>query len=286
MQTHQSVGRTRFAWCAALALLLAVTPARSGEPDPRPLTFGVLPFMSPIALLKRFAPLRDHLAARLGRPVLLETARDYPEFVRRTAERRYDIVLTAPHFTLLAVDSGRYEVRATYVTELAAVILVRADGPIRSVDDLAGKIVATPPPEAVITLAGRRLLDTYLAPGARPLYRNYLSHNAAYKAVAGGEASAAIVTVNVVEKATAPEAGLVELTRSPGFPAMGILVAADLTAEIRQRATDAFVELDDHEAGRALLRRIRYPGYRPAGAEEFEAVRTYLTDSALAGVDP
>lgn len=277
MQMHPPVGRHRLVWCTALLLLLTVTTAtRAHEPDGQPLTFGILPFMSPIALLKRFAPLRDYLSQEIGHPVVLETARDYPGFVQRTSERRYDIVLTAPHFALQALDTGRYSVQATYLNELSAVILVRADSNIRSVQELAGKVIATPPPEAIVTMVGRRLLGTYLEHQTPPLYRNYLSHNAAFRAVAGGEASAAIVTVNVVQQAKAPEMGLVELTRSQGFPAMGVLVASDLTQDLQRRTAAVFTAMHDHPTGRAVLRRIGYPGYRPAAAEDFDSLRAYV----------
>lgn len=287
MQTHRTVGRNRFVGCLAVLLLLTAAGAKAADPpDERPLSFGVLPFMSPIALLKRFAPLRDHLAERIGQPVVLETARDYPEFVQRTAERRYDVLLTAPHFTLLALDSGHYTVSATYLDELAAVVLVRAGDEIRAATDLAGKVIATPPREAIVTRVGQRLLEAQMTGHAPPVYRRYLSHNAAYHAVAGGGASAAVVTVNVVKRATSAEFGLVELTRSPGFPAMGILTAADLPPEVRRRATDAFIELTEHEAGRELLRSIGYPGYRAAAPEEFQSLRSYTSDQPPAVQEP
>ncbi|MGD8811379.1 MAG: hypothetical protein PVH16_01495, partial [Thioalkalispiraceae bacterium] len=45
--------------------LSLLTPAQAttqaGANNRQPLILGVLPFRSPVALLKRFAPLRDHL---------------------------------------------------------------------------------------------------------------------------------------------------------------------------------------------------------------------------------
>ncbi|MEJ2344151.1 MAG: phosphate/phosphite/phosphonate ABC transporter substrate-binding protein [Gammaproteobacteria bacterium] len=240
---------------------------------------GILPFMSPIALFKRFAPLRDYLSAHIGRTVIIETARDYPQFVRRSQARRYDILYTAPHFALLASDSGRYRLRATYVRPLSALILVRRNGPIHKLADLAGKIVATPPPEAIVTMFGRRMLGREGLTGARsPVYRNYLSHTAAYQAVVGGEAQAAIVAVNVVHDPHDEATPLRILAHSRNFPAVGFLTASDLPERLQQRIAQVLVTLTKTRAGRRILKQIRDPasGYRPARLRNFEPLRPFL----------
>ncbi len=275
----------------AICLLASHLAAASAEPPvpsqarQRELVLGVLPFMSPIALFERFAPLRDYLAEQTGRPVVLETAHSYPEFVRRTEDRKYDVLLTAPHFVLLAVDSGSYRVRATYAQPLSAVVLIHAEGPVREVADLAGRIVATPPPEAIVTIIGRHMLTRRGLSGDRaPLYRNCLSHNAAYQAVIGGEAAAAIVSVNLAERATDASSSLRALTQSEQFPALGILTAADLPEALQGDIASTFTGMRQHARGRAVLRRISYPGYRAATAQEFEPLRPYLSVAApLAG---
>lgn len=249
----------------------------------RPLTMGILPFMSPIALLKRFAPLRDYLSHQLDRPVLLETAHDFPAFFRRTLQQRYDIVYTAPHFVQPALASGAYTLQATYTRPLSAVLLVHTGGPIAEVADLAGHVIATPPPEALVTIVGRAMLDKTGLTGKRaPLYRNYRSHNAAYQAVEGGEAAAAIVTVNIVSAPALGRAHLRVLARSTDLPAVGLLTAANLPTALQYRIGTALVALRDSDAGRGVLRRIRIPpsGYRRASPAEFAPLTKYLPECA------
>ena len=142
---------------------------------------GILPFRSPVALLKRFAPLRDHLQQKLGVPVFLETASNFDEFVMRTHARRYDFVITAPHFTLLALDSGKYDVKATYLKPLAAGISVRRDSNIRYLNQLEGKKISTPPEIAIITMAGKNHLEKHLK--TEPQYLSFKSHNASLDAI-------------------------------------------------------------------------------------------------------
>jgi len=278
-------------WLLIAAALLAAgaptvtTAAPTAEPQ-RPLIMGILPFMSPIALIKRFAPLRDYLAQQIGRPVVLQTARDFPEFARRTQRRHYDIVLTAPHMVLLALDSGHYRLQVAYADPLAAVILVPKESGIRSMTQLNGKVVATPPPEAIITVIGRRMLDDAGLTGEHaPLYRNYLSHNAAYQAVIGGEASAAMVSVNVVHNVVGPGKPLRVLARSGDYPGLGILTGNDLPAKLQRRIGDVLANMRNTQAGRETLKRIRYSGYRRAKPSEFEPLRTFLGTCGLTSGD-
>lgn len=255
----------------------AATHAHSaGAHHTRPLTLGILPFVSPIALLQRFAPLRDYLSRELGHPILLETARDYPEFARRVAHRHYDIAITAPHFVIPALDDGAYRLQASFLERLSAVVLVQAHGDVRDTASLAGQPVATPPHQAIVTLLGSELIERSMDPGARPLYRAYQTHNAAYHALAGGEVRAAVVSTSIVNPAALPTDGLRELARSQPFPAMGILAASDLPAELAGQLTTVLVGMSAKDAGRRVLQQISYAGYRRGDAAEFEQLRPYL----------
>lgn len=260
-----------------LALIVGARPAASpadpGEAGSSALEFGLLPFASAGTLFERFAPLREYLETRLKRPVRLRTAPDFPTFVRRTLAGRYHIVLTAPHFTLMALDSGRYQARATYRERLSAVVIAR---PGASSEGAAGcRTVATPPPSAVITLLGK----DYLArnyPEDRRTFIAYASHNAAVQAVIGGDACLAVVSVNVWNRVRNEAPGLRRIATTPAIPALGILVRRDLPAAVKRRVTRALVGMGDHPQGRRALEGMDYPGYRPAQAATFEPARRFL----------
>ncbi len=260
-----------------LALCLAMPAAAAEAP---PLKLGFFPIISTIALFKRFAPLQTWLSERLDREVVLETARDFPTFVRRTAAREYDIVVTAPHFALLAADSGRYRVVASLKKDLVGFIVVRRDSPIRTIDELAGKRVATPPRPAIITQAGMDFLQGRLHPP--PAFQAYRSHNAAYQAVLGGDADAAVVSVNAVKKAMKKGLPLRRIGATPPLPNMAVLVATDLPPAVGERLQQALVRMEDDPRGREVLRAIGFPGYRPATNADYEVTRPYLARSGLA----
>lgn len=279
-------GRTRRAMLAALAagaaLALAAPACAADEAQARPLRLGIFPIVSPVELFRRFTPLRAYLATALGREVRLATARDFPTFVRRTAARRYDIVITAPHFALLAADPGPYEVRASLRRTLVGHVVVRADAPYRTLGALAGRRVATPPESALITLAGRELFARHGLTGPRaPRWRAYRSHNGAYEAVLGGMADAAVVSVNALRKALERGAPLRTVARTPDLPNTALLVARDLPPALRARIEAAFVAAREDPAGRIALRRAGIPGWRPARVDHYRVLRPYLRRAAL-----
>lgn len=263
-------------WCLLLVVCLP-RAAPAAETHEKPLILGILPFESAIALFRRFSPLREYLSQKLQHPVILETARDFPEFIQRTRTRQYDMIITAPHFTLLALDSGHYEVVGTYVTPLAANIVVRNGSPIHNPAQLAGKRIATPPKGAIITLIGKHYLETLGLTGAKaPTYIAFRTHNASDQAVLGGQADAAIVSINVFHLARQQGTALHRIARSPDIPGMGLLVATDMPHALKAAFESTMFNMHNTPEGRRVLKVMAYPGYKPATRKDFEAARPYL----------
>ena len=262
--------------------LLAKETRQSPATGAKPLRLGFFPIISTVALYKRFAPLRDYLAEQLQRPVNMETAKDFPTFLKRTDARQYDIVITAPHFAVRAADSGKYRIRASLLGDVYQLLVVRSDSPITSVRQLAGKHIATPPPDALMTMIGlRALAEAGLTGKQTPLYQTFTSHNAANEALLAKEVDAAIASSNVIKKAIGKGAPFRVLDRSFKLPNMATLVASDLDAQLGDRVVYILTHMQDSEKGKQVLRQIRFPGYRAVqGPGEYEPVRTYMEQAA------
>lgn len=240
-----------------------------------PLILGILPFHSPVALLKRFSPLRDYLQQQLGIPIILETASNFDEFVMRSHSGRYDFLLTAPHFTLLALDSGKYELQATYLKPLSAAISVPRNSKIRHLQQLDGKIISTPPKVAIITMAGIDHLkkQNFVKP---PLYIAYKSHNASIDAMMIGKADAAIASINPTRQYIKKGGALRIITVTPPLPGMGLLASRKLDRSVRGKFQAALIKMHKNKNGKLALSKMGYPGYRKAKRKEFEAMRVFL----------
>ena len=236
------------------------------------IVFGILPFMSEVSLIKRFSPLRDHLSARLHRDVVLETATDMITFVQRTNEGAYDIVYTAPHFVVLATQSGHYSVLAQPSQKLAAHIMVPADSAVQTVAQLANRRVASGPALAFLTIVGKDLLaQAGLKDGSAPEYMIFPNNNSALQATASGDSDAAIVGTYMIEQAQ--KAGLRELIATPPYPSVAILASTRLTSQQQNAIGNALVELSSTASGQALLERIEFPGFQRANLAEYDTLR-------------
>lgn len=262
-----------------LSTLLCFLPEHclSAELTTEPLLFGFLPSRSPISLFKHYKPLVDYVSTRLDRRIIIETAPNYREFLRKTAARRYDFALTAPHFALLAIDSGRYYAPITYTKGLVADILVVKSSPITRLEQLANRRIATPPESAIITMAGKYYLQRKGLRGSRlPEYRESRTHNDSIHSLLSGESDAAIVSYNVTRQFILKNAPLKKIGSTGNLPGMAILIARDMPKRLRLSFIRILTQMKNNMAGKAALKEMGYSGYRQTYKNEFENARPYI----------
>ena len=104
-----------------------------------PLRVGLVPYMSPTALLNVFRAVREHLERSLDRPVEMLTSKDFRSLVEATARNEYDMVLLPAHVARLAMLDWRYEPVAGTVDALQVQVLVKGSGPVNTAADLKGQ---------------------------------------------------------------------------------------------------------------------------------------------------
>lgn len=267
------------AWLLWLVVaFLPVTATAQTIPDQSDkLVFGMLPSRSTIAMFNRFAPLRDYLAKKLNKTIVFETAPDYDIFLHRSKQRKYDLILTAPHFALMTLDSGHYEVSVTYRDPLSAIILVHKESNIHHLSDLGGKKISIPPEQAIITIAGKyHLMGSGLTDKKSPIYIKTKSHSTSLHTMLSGETDAAIISNNVARHAIKKGQSVRILANSPNIPGMAILAANDLDSKLRQQFRHLLLNMHKNEEGKKVLKKINYPGYRQANKQDFEPVRPLL----------
>lgn len=121
----------------ALAAWLGIAGRTAAAAD-APLRIGLAPYLSPVALLAAFRPMREHLERTLAGPVEMVTAKDFAALIDATRRGDYDAALLPAHIAWLAVADWRFEPLANVNDPVAVQILVRAGGPIKNVSDLRG----------------------------------------------------------------------------------------------------------------------------------------------------
>ena len=235
------------------------------------LVFGMLPFLSPVALIKRFTPLKDHLEKVTGKTIFLESAPNFPQFVKRTLSHQYDLVVTAPHFVPKTLKDGHYKLLAAS-NKLAGHIMVRTASNITSLEQLAGKRIAHGPKQAFVVIIAKYLLKSKGLVGDKaPIFVTHKSHNAALRAVLSDEADAAILGTFLLKPAA--EYGLKQLDATPYYPGVAILASKDVPESLRNEISQAFIDMKKTNEGRQTLKRIGFPGFQETTAADYESLK-------------
>ena len=123
------------------------------------LRLGILPYLNVHKLYRVYLPVKRELEQALARPVILASAPNYSSFLERTASGEFDLVVTAPHFALLAEQESEFRRVARARPQLQGALIVRKDSGIQTVRELEGRTVAMPDKLAIITLLGEALLN-------------------------------------------------------------------------------------------------------------------------------
>lgn len=137
--------RRRLATLAAAALATAVGTGglvpRPARAQAAPLRVALVPFLSPMAMLAAFKPLREHLARELGRPVELYTARSVPALIEHMRREPDDLTLVPAHVARLAGLEWGFTPLAGTLKRTTAQLLVRRDSALADVQALRGRSV-------------------------------------------------------------------------------------------------------------------------------------------------
>ncbi len=260
-------------WFMAAFLWLVLTSAGAVEP----LRLGIMPFNSALALIKTHQPLRNHLQARLDRPVEIYTSADYFTFLNETQAGHFDIVITGPHFGVMAIERGDKPL-VQYKAVLQPVFVVRRDGNIRSLEDLKGKRIGLSSRLSMSSIGGVKwLLDRGLQIGRDFSLHERSTHGAAIAAVAVGDLDAALTTHTPLRQV--PEdvrARVVVLPVDVAVPHLMTLANRRLGKPMTDRIKQALDSFPATAEGQAFFQETGYAGYREVVGADLKVLAPYL----------
>lgn len=177
-------------------LVLAADNVIARTPANQSLQFGIMPSQSAVTLMRAYAPLKSYLEHTLKREIIISTAPNFPEFLRRTGANEYDFVLTAPHFAKLAENQHGWVRLARAQGTQKGVFLVEKTSAHQKITDLAGKALAIRDNLAFVTLLGElEFIGKGLAPARSNIsFINSPSYTSAALSVIRGTADAALIS--------------------------------------------------------------------------------------------
>lgn len=261
-----------------LSANLTISQAAENEPPATAYKFGIFPYLSATRLEDIYAPVSAELSRALGHKVNFRTASHFNRFFNNLQQQRYDIALIQPFWYPPAVEQFGYLPLVRMQEPFTSQIMVPDDSPIRNVNDLRGKIIATPPAFVpVVQMARRALKERGLIPDKDVQLKAFNSVDSCFQQVLIGAADACITppfAVAVIEEKM--NLRLRSLLKTTSIPNLSIVAHKRLPAEERERLKQIFLSWRQSNTGKQLLNKMKTQGFVPAVDKEYDVVRTFL----------
>lgn len=239
-----------------LALVCLVSAAGPAPRADEPLTFAVVPQFEQRRLFAAWRPIVEEVSRRAGVALRLEATLGISEFEAALHDGRFDFVYTNPYHVFRERQRHGYVPLVRDEVPLRGLVVVPRDSPIRRVEELEGKVLAVPSPNAM----GASLLvraDLLRLHGVRVQVLNAKTHSSVYLHVATGLAPAGGgVDKTLGEQPAEIRDALRTLYRTREFASHPIAAHPRVPATVREAVQRAFLELAATPEGAALLARI------------------------------
>ena len=267
----------------SLLLLLCLTgfSFASEKTESRSYKLGVLPYLSSKNMQKIYSPASDILSKRLNHETTLISEYSHRDFIHKLSNELYDIVLVSPFLYSIAVDHKNYIPVLKVKEPFSALIVTLDGGPIKSIVDLKGQVVATPPIfSPTVNLAVAALVDQGVIPGIDIKLLENETVDACLQHLID-KAAIACVSPPFVPSFFENEMNvkLHTLLKSSSIPSVALLVHSRVESSVRDQVKEVFASLSNTEQGRKVLQGMQTEGFIGIDDDEYDVVRKLLKKS-------
>jgi phosphonate transport system substrate-binding protein len=242
------------------------------------LVLGIFPYLNAHKLYRVYLPIKHRLEQALNRPVILITAPDYRSFLERTAAGDYDLVVTAPHFALLAEQESGFRRVAKALPRLQGALIVRREDGIKWVEDLKGKTIAMPDELAIITFLGEELLQQHdLNTEQDVRIQNVTGISRPILLVSRGQADAAVTVAGILNSMPVyvqNSLQVMEVTRD--VPHIMFMASPDLDEASYHLVKGALLSFPETATGARFFRDSQLGGLDPILDEDMQALEDFV----------
>ncbi len=245
---------------------------------------GVVPQFEARRIATIWQPILDEVSQRSGVKLQLKASPNIPRFEEQFAAGEFDFAYMNPYhaiqankiqgYTPLLRDNGR---------NLFGIIVVKKDSPIMSVEELDGKTVAFPAPNALgAALLPRAEFNRKFNIKVKELYVK--SHSSVYLNVLLGKADAG----GGVQKTLSQQPENIRqqlriLYKTSIVPPHPFTAHPRIDKSIQEKVAAAFLELGNSKKGKALLKKIPMKKIGTASIEDYEPVKKMELDKYYVG---
>lgn len=218
--------------------------------------FDVVPQLTASKIYTTWSPLLQRIGQDAGLCFELRVAATIPEFEQKLLKGEPEFVFLNPYHAVLAHQKKKYQpLLADSEDLLTGILVVRADSPLKSLEDLKGKRLTFPAPNA---FAASLLIRAELAKKKIDITPVFVkTHSNVYRSVIGKDVLAGGGVNNTLDH-EAPEVRqqLRVLYETPPYTPHPIATHPSVSDAVRERFLKALLKLTQDEEGRKLLNDI------------------------------
>ncbi len=263
-----------------LTLLAASVSTLANEAsNAKSYSFGVVPQFSSERISRTWEPVLELLEQETGLKFELTGSLDIPAFERSFTKGVYDFAYMNPYHAIVAHKHVGYDPIIRDVgRSLYGIIVVKKDSPFNTIEDLNGKKVAFPAPNALgAALIPRAEFSRKYNLDVKEMYVG--SHSSVYLNVALGLAAAGGgVQKTFSQQPDKITSQLRVISKTQEVPPHPITVHKRVPADIQQAVSDAFIRIADTEAGAKLLRNIPMISAGKTNIQEYQSLNDMQLD--------
>ncbi len=249
------------------------------------IVFAPHPLHNPQRLQEMFSPIIDILNQEIPEiHFVLESSKSYSEYNEKIKSKRIDILLPNPYQTFIALKND-YNVFGKMSDDFnfKGIILVKKDGPIKSIKDLKGKTISFPAQTAV---AGSMMIQYYLQKHGinvknKEINPKYVgSQESSILAVYHNDADAAgtwPMTWNSYSSENSEiKNDLRILFSTETLINNSLMVKKDFNKELLEKIKRVFFTLHNTENGKKILNRIMLSKFEFSTNEQYQSAKIFF----------
>jgi phosphonate transport system substrate-binding protein len=241
--------------------------------------FGVVPQFEQRKLFAIWKPIIDDLERRTGLSFDLVTTLKIQDFEKEFIQGNFDFAYMNPYHILKAVPAQGYIPLVRDKAPLRGVLVVRKDGPIRTVAELSGKVVAFPSPNALgAALLMRADLERLYHIKVTPLYVK--THSSVYLHVVKDlTAAGGGVQKSLQEQSPDIRDALRVLYTTRPLPSHPVAAHPRVPKEQREKVRRALLAMGADPEGNELLSRIPMKEITAASMDDYKEMQEWGLDA-------
>jgi phosphonate transport system substrate-binding protein len=221
-------------------------------------TFSVVPQFNAVQLHTEWLPVINRISQETGIKLELVLAPSIPKFERTLLKGEPDFAFANPYHAVMAKRAQSYIPLLRDTKPLTGILLVKRDSPYRSLQDLNGKDVGFPAPNAF----GASLYMRALLAENKVNYQSQIlnTHGNVFRNIlSGGIAAGGGVNNTFNDESPEMREQFRILYQTPGVASHPVIAHPRVPERVRKIISNAFFAMQKDAAGVALLKEIRLP---------------------------